>query len=302
MFPLKPLCDEPRQVILDTDIGPDCDDAGALAILSLFSRKLGFKIAALINCTSNPWGNGTAEAIMRVCGVTGVPQGRFMRHSFLEDSQVYNRQVATDYSPDCISGRLKVEDSLELYRRTLLAAPDKGVTVITIGQMNAIGELFEKEPGLCGRKIASVVSMAGSMNEAVQEYNVKCHVDGAKAFFDGAEKLGIPVVLLPFETGADVMTGFAPDDGGRDPIRDAYRIYTGGAMRRNSWDLTAVHFAVLGENGFYRTYAPGKLTVLSGGEVRLVPCEGGNVSFADKTVPHDVLERELDGLIAESCL
>jgi len=116
------------------------------------------------------------------------------------------------------------------------------------------------------------------------------------------EREGIPVVLLPFETGADVMTGFAPDDGGRDPIRDAYRIYTGGAMRRNSWDLTAVHYAVLGENGFYRTSAPGKLTVLSGGEVRLVPCEGGNVSFADKTVPHDVLERELDGLIAESCL
>ena len=48
-----PLCERPGPVILDTDIGPDCDDVGALAVLISYAKEYGFPILGVCNCTSN---------------------------------------------------------------------------------------------------------------------------------------------------------------------------------------------------------------------------------------------------------
>ncbi|NRF95128.1 hypothetical protein HQN89_30025 [Paenibacillus frigoriresistens] len=52
-----------RRVILDTDMGPDCDDAGALAILHALVDRGEAELLAVTHCTSNPWGAGCIDAI-----------------------------------------------------------------------------------------------------------------------------------------------------------------------------------------------------------------------------------------------
>ncbi len=296
------LCEKPRSVILDTDIGPDCDDAGAIAVLCGYSRKLGFDISAVINCTSNPYGDGAVDALVRLFGLPGVPQGRFCRRSFLEEHCRYNKPVALDYSKAYAGGELTVGDSLEVYRKSLEAAPKKGVTVVTIGQFNALAEIFEAEPELCAEKIYAIVSMAGSTDENVAEYNVVCDVPAAKSVFSAAQKLEIPLILLPFETGVDVMTGFSADEAGRDALRDSYRYFTDGAMRRNSWDLTAVHFAAEGEGELYSLSAPMTADVLPGGQLKFCESEKGCVFAADKKLSAEALASVLDGLMAKACV
>ena len=64
----EPLCKKPRAVILDTDIGPDCDDVGALVCLIDYAKKYGFPILGICNCTSNKAGTGTIDAVCRHCG------------------------------------------------------------------------------------------------------------------------------------------------------------------------------------------------------------------------------------------
>ena len=45
-----------KNVILDTDIGPDCDDAAALALTTIYTRKSGTRLLGVTHCTSCPWG------------------------------------------------------------------------------------------------------------------------------------------------------------------------------------------------------------------------------------------------------
>ncbi|MBQ1955665.1 MAG: nucleoside hydrolase [Clostridia bacterium] len=295
--PLEKLC---RNLIIDTDIGPDCDDAGAIALACRFSVDLGFKISAVINCTSNPFGNGAADAIMGYCGISGVPQGRFCRRSFLEDCRKYNEGVAKKYSKAFSSGNLLVEDALEVYRKVLREAEDKSVTVVTIGPLNTLAEILQAEPKLCEEKIYSVVSMAGSIDKTVSEYNVACDVTGAECVFSTLEKLGIPQYLISVELGGDIITGFSPEDRGEDPVRDSYRLYTDGRMRRNSWDLIAVHFAVIGEGEIYGTGERGTLSVFPKGEIMLSGSETGNACFVCRKVEKVELENILDRIIAKA--
>jgi inosine-uridine nucleoside N-ribohydrolase len=45
--------DEPVKIILDTDIGPDCDDAGAIAVLHTLATQGAAEILGIAHCTSN---------------------------------------------------------------------------------------------------------------------------------------------------------------------------------------------------------------------------------------------------------
>ena len=65
----EPLCESPRAVILDTDMGPDCDDVGALVCLIDYAKTYGFPMLGICNGTSNKACNGTSDAVCRHCGV-----------------------------------------------------------------------------------------------------------------------------------------------------------------------------------------------------------------------------------------
>ena len=57
-----------KNVILDTDIGPDCDDAAALALTTIYTRKSGARLLGVTHCTSCPWGVGAIRAILKWYG------------------------------------------------------------------------------------------------------------------------------------------------------------------------------------------------------------------------------------------
>src|SRR5579883_1622803 len=53
----------PVPVILDSDIGPDVDDAGATAILNAMADRGEARILAMCCCTSSEWGAPCLNAI-----------------------------------------------------------------------------------------------------------------------------------------------------------------------------------------------------------------------------------------------
>ena len=291
----EPLRRTGGRVILDTDIGPDCDDAGALVILAEGAKRYGFEIAAVINCTSNPWGEGAADALLAFCGVSGVPLGRFMSRPFLEDCCRYNRAVTEAYSPRFRAGRLRAEHSAELYKSALLASGDGETVVVTIGQFNALAEIAEAEPALCRRKIRAVVSMAGSADPTLREYNVICDPAAARTV---VRTLDVPFYFSPFELGEPLVAGFDPQDDRRDALRDAYRFYTEGAMRRSSWDLTAADFAVNGTGEVYGLSEPFRLDVADDGTFRPAYRPDGNARFLTNRIGVEALIARMDALLA----
>ena len=244
----EPLKETRGRVLLDTDIGPDCDDAGALAVLFSLQKKTGFEIAGIVNCTSNPWGAGAVDAIRAFYGIPEFSIGEFRRRPFLPDHAKYNRALAERFSPAYRRGET-FQDSAEVYRKALEESPDLGLTVVTIGQFNALADAMRLFPDLFRRKLGALISMAGEYPACRNEYNISCDAESAAYVFTHAS---CPVILSGHEIGYAFETGF-PDGIERpdNPVWLAYRLWTDGGTVRWSWDLTTVYYAVMGPETWF---------------------------------------------------
>ena len=264
----EPLKRVKREILLDTDIGPDCDDAGALALLHHFSKKYGIRISGICNCTSNLYGCGAIDVIGRYCGADDIPIGMTDRKGFWDgpDTQHYNRLLSerfrTRYRP---VGTHEPESAAKLYQKVLKAAEDKSVVFITIGMLNNVAELMDAAQELLEQKVYTFITMAGCERKAQKEFNVECDADAFRKF---SEKIRVPIFYSPVETGACVLSGFDSEETSASedhPIDLSYRQYL-AAMRTEktcmnaSYDLTAVHFAFEGEGRYYKLSEPGRMT------------------------------------------
>ncbi len=278
MFEYEPLKKVKRSVIVDTDIGPDVDDVGALVVLHKLAQKYGVEVLGIVNCTSNVYGNGAIDVVSRYCGAKDIPVGQTSKQNFLDDetTRQYNKYLTehfgSDYAP---GGARKAEDAVKLYRRLLAAAPDKSVVIVTIGPLNNMGELLRSTADevsekdgltLIKEKVYAVVTMGGSTESHRREYNIVCDGDASALF---AEKLPVPVVFSGVEMGERIKVLFreAPENAGENPVYQAYRLYS---QEFHNWeicgscgfDLTAVQFAFEGEGEYYRLSAPGRMLVV----------------------------------------
>ena len=306
-----------RSVILDTDIGPDCDDVAALAILISYAKELDFPILGVCNCTSNIYGSATIDAIKDYCGYGDFKIGMYSNPGFYEDSIKYNKFVAEKYSKRFTDGNLELLPHVTFYRKLLAEAEDDSVILITIGMFNCLSDFLKSQPDdisplsgieLAEKKIHALVSMAAVL-PAGREFNVICDYEASKFCFDNFPK---PMYLSDFKIGLSVFTGYDPTDAENhkdDLLFDAYRLYTADWARlgfNRSFDLTAVQFACEGVGDIYSLTAPGRLDFFNEAPDRLpnadatrfVEDENGRIRFmvkvADDKRIEELLQERMD--------
>ena len=121
---------KPIPVIFDTDMGPDYDDVGAMALLHAFADSGKADILATIACTKY---EGVAAVInvlntyfKRPQLLIGVP-----RHNALtkKDWQHWTDTLIKNY-PHAINNNNDVADAVEVYRQVLAKQPDKSVAQV----------------------------------------------------------------------------------------------------------------------------------------------------------------------------
>lgn len=303
-FVFEPLSEIKRRVIVDTDIGPDCDDVGAVAVLCHYAKLYDIDIAGIIHCTSNPYGAGCIDAVCSYCGFENIAVGTFEKKGFLEDGQKYNKNIAAEF-PNRFSGGAEVEDSRKVYRRLLAESDDNGVVLVTIGPLNTVYGLMKSEPDeisplsgaeLIKKKVYTVVSMAGIFPKG-KEFNIICDIEAGKAVL---EDIGVPVIYSGFEIGIEIRTGFPVEmdfDTSKNPIARSYRLYSETGVNA-SFDLTAVQFAFMGEKEFYSLSEAGRISVdAKTGENEFVYDENGTQYIMKVTVPYSEIADSLNGII-----
>ncbi|MBQ7057985.1 MAG: nucleoside hydrolase [Firmicutes bacterium] len=276
-FEYIPLSRVQRTVILDTDIGPDCDDAGAIACLLFWQERYHFPIVGIVNCTSNPYANGAIRAITRCLGHE-IPVAASMAPGLLEDAYQFDEPITRNYL-EKESDRTDAIRALDFYRDALSKAEDRSVTIISIGQFTTISKLLKAEPELVRQKVYALISMACAFPSG-REFNI--HKD-AKAAQHVFKEFPSPIICTGFEIGLDVLTGFynPPENNALRPVYDAYRIYTHDVIGdttaeslRHSWDLTAVQFAAEGRGRFYDISDPVDILIDDDGSNRIQPWNG----------------------------
>lgn len=311
------LKNKKRCAILDTDIGPDCDDVAALAILISYAKELDFPILGVCNCTSNIYGSATVDAIKEYCGYGDFTIGMYSKPGFYSDHIRYNKYIAEKYSKKYNEGKLELLPHVTFYRKLLAEAEDDSVILITIGMFNCLADFLKSEPDeispfsgieLAEKKVHALVSMAAIL-PAGREFNVICDYEASKFVFDNFPK---PMYLSDFKVGMSIFTGYDPKDAENhkdDLIFEAYNLYTATFARpgfNKSFDLTAVQFACEGEGDVYALTSPGRLEFFNedpskfpnADATRFVDDENGKIRFmvkvADDKRIEEILQARMD--------
>ena len=267
----------PVQVFLDTDIGPDCDDTGALAILLQLCREGKARLLGVTHCTGSPYGLGTIDAICRLFGIQ-VPLGTCNQPGFLSDekARTYTPSVCSKF-PNGYPPDAPMPDAVDALIRAMETAEKDSVTLIAIGPLNNLARYLtdRRAARLLRRCVSRIVAMAGSFDfqPGFVEWNVEMDISAMRTVNDLWEK---ELVLLPFEAGVFVNTGAPLEKYPDNPVRTAYTLYNKGGFTRPSWDLATVACAVSDTTGPYAFSEPGTLTVSETGLTAFTPDPKGN--------------------------
>jgi inosine-uridine nucleoside N-ribohydrolase len=300
---------KPIPIIFDTDMGPDYDDAGAIAILHAFADKGEAKILATMASTKH----AKVAATLSVFNTyfkkpdipVGVPKGWAQD---LKDFQHWTDTIVANY-PHTIQNNEDASDAVKLYRQILAKQPDKSVTIVTVGFLtnlygllqsgaDAYSQLNGKE--LVKQKVKELVSMAGRF-PAGDEFNVVKHAEASKYVFDNWPTT---VIFSGFEIGQKIKTGLPLIHNQHiqnSPVKDVFRISIPldkqDSSGRMSWDETAVLVAVTGYQPYY-TVQPGHIVVDgTKGTNSWVNDKKGNQFYLVEKTPPAVVEKILNDLM-----
>lgn len=272
---------EKVKLILDTDIGCDCDDAGAMAVMHRLADLGLCEILAVTHCTSRLNGVQCIDAINRFYGRGEIPVGICGKLEFLNGPgyDSFAGEVGRGF-PNRFQAGGRVMDAVKLLRQTLAGQPDHSVTLVAIGPLINLGGLLDSGPDdfspLSGRDLAAqklrlTVIMGGCFDQTVMdgpEWNIAQDVPAAQKV---SEQWPVPLVYAPFEAGAVIKTGarLLAERDNRNPVRLSYALYNDAP--RESWDLLAVLFAVCGEDGLFTLSPAGTVVFAENGVSKLVP-------------------------------
>ena len=249
---------QPKKIIFDTDIGGDCDDAGAMALLHRLCDLGEAELLATTHCFATPYVAGCMDAINTYYG-RQVPVGINYAVTKSTDEGRYARALCECFSnryPAEVFGRANTApDSVEVIRRALAEAEDGSITLVVTGDMGTIARLVMSEGDcisplsgkeLVARKIERTVVMGGRFFESWPMVIYADNKAGSKIVdwewnIHGAIKDAQTVcrewqgelVFSSYEIGSYILTmvGYnekAPTD---DPVRLAYDLRVGAKGR-----------------------------------------------------------------------
>ncbi len=308
-----PLAAEPVAIILDADMESDVDDVGALALLHALADLGEARILAVMISAANPHSAPCADRInayygrgdLPVGNVKGEPVARPSRpgQAVLRDSR-YARQVAEAFPGTLRSGG-DAPDATTLYRRILAEQPDRSVVLVTIGYKTNLRDLLLSQPDrysdlsgpdLVRRKVDRWICMGGNFSRRQTEANL---VWDAPASTYAIDHWPTPVVFSGWEIGAAIYTGSTlADVPATSPVRRAYELYRGRVGgTRESWDQSAVLFAVRGAGGYWSLSPPGRVRSENGVTSFTADPDGRHRYLIEKAAPKDIAA-ELDRLMA----
>lgn len=285
---------EKKKIILDTDIGGDCDDAIALALINNLINAEKCSLLLVTLAIYFDGGCSTVRAINEYYKNGGVPVGAGGNVRECK-KRAYSEHIKKRYGfSDLPDG-----ESVKLLRKTLSGLKEK-VTVITIGPLTNLAALLNSEAdefssldgeSLVKERVKEFFVMGGSELD-MAEYNIEEDISAAQRFFGYKEA---PVHIFPWELGEGVLTGETLIYGD-NPAGECVNFWCGGRIKnRDGWDPVTCAGAILGDEPFEKERV--SVTVTDSGKTIFDKDGKGNCflykSKGDKRQLKEYLERYL---------
>jgi inosine-uridine nucleoside N-ribohydrolase len=303
--------DDRVRLIFDTDMGNDIDDALALGVIHALQSRGECELLAVTLSKDNEFAAPFVDLVNTFYGRSRVPVGAVRAGKTPEvgkyirlpcEARAENGQLR--YPHRLLSGK-DAPEAVGLLRRTLAAQPDGSVVIAVVGFSTNLARLLDSQadahsplPGreLVAKKCRLLAMMAGMFGgEKLQkEYNVYIDLPAAKKVF---ADWPTPLVASGFEIGQAIK--YPASSIERDfryvpqhPLREAYELYMKMPYDRETWDLTAVLYAIRPAHGYFGQSQPGTIRVDEREITQFTPSENGRQRFLTVTPEQIVRVKE----------
>ena len=287
---------KPVSIILDTDIGPDYDDVGAMAVLYALADRGEACPLAIIASNKNALIAPTIDVLNTYYGHPGLPVGAPKGTAAnIGAWQKWPEMLVAKY-PHHIQTTASVPDAVTVYRKVLAQQPDHSVTIASIGFLTNLSNLLNSKPdqfsALSGRelvkkKVNKLVSMAG-WYPGGREYNLYTDSAASANVFTNWPTL---VIYSGFEIGKEIKTGLGlvQDCTLQSPVKDVFALCIPKAKEdsagRMSWDETTVFVAIRGAAPYFGLKR-GHI-VMDGGNNTWKEDANGTQAYLTKALPYN---------------
>ena len=192
-----PQTDKPQPVnlILDTDLGPDYDDVGAMALMHALADSGQVNILATLSSNHDERVVPCIEVLNTYFNRPDIPVGAPKSEPGASlttwHKTKWTDELPANY-PHHTAKTSDAPDALKVYRKILSEQPDTSVVICTIGFFSNLRDLLQSGADeysdlsgkeLVAKKVKRLVSMAGLFPEG-KEFNVYCDVPASKVVAD----------------------------------------------------------------------------------------------------------------------
>jgi inosine-uridine nucleoside N-ribohydrolase len=304
---------EPVRLIFDTDMGNDIDDALALGVIHALQSRGECRLLAVTSSKDNEFSAPFIDLVNTFYGRGDIPVGAVRNGKTPEPSKYIQvpSQAMDDghqrYPHKLLSGK-DAPEAVDLLRKVLAGQPDHSVVVVVVGFSTNLARLLDSKGDahstlsgeqLVGAKCRLLSMMAGAypVSDPHKEYNVVMDLPAAQKVF---ESWPTPIVASGYEIGEAIK--YPAVSIQRDfsyvkhhPLREAYELYQKMPYDRQTWDLTAVLYAVRPDRGYFGLSAPGTIRAGEKGYTKFEPAPDGRHRYL--TVTKDQITRVREALV-----
>lgn len=258
------LSAQPARIIFDTDMGNDIDDALALAVIHALESRGEAKLLAVTLTKDNKDAAPYVDIVNYFYGRPNIPIGVVKNGKTPKDAPMIAVPVANPVYPRRLKNYQDAPEAVSLLTEILSEQPDHSVTIVQVGFFTNLARLIATPAGkaLAQRKVKQLVMMAGAFPKGKKEYNVYIDLPAAAKVF---AEWPTPIVTSGYEIGDTIKYPSVSIENDfnyvkNHPVAEAYRNYMKMPYDRQTWDLTAVLYAVRPNRGYFSLSENGTIT------------------------------------------
>jgi inosine-uridine nucleoside N-ribohydrolase len=266
-------------------MGNDVDDALALAMLHALESRGECRLVGVTVTKDNPWAPVFVDLVNTFYGRGQIPVGMVKGGVTPENSKMIQvpaerrRADGTLVYPRRLASGAEAPEAVSLLRRLLAAERDGSVIIVQVGFSTNLARLLDapSDVELVKRKVKLLSVMAGNFAQPKAEFNVQKDTASARRLFDQwpgeivASGWEIGEALKFPATRIERDFAWAQDH----PVVDAYRTYMKMPYDRQTWDLTAVLYAVRPGGGYFDLSPAGRIAADDAGRTAFRAEAGG---------------------------
>lgn len=301
-----------KTIILDTDLGGDCDDVMALDLI-LSAHKAGE--CRLVGVTYSSDAKNAIPciyAILKQHGLNDIPIGTCpIADGIKVRGDVYATAVAEAFPWPERPTYETVPRAVPLLRKLL--TENEKVTIITTGFMTNLAQLLKEEQELVRKHVEEIVIMGCNFSHQTGinprdkqlmengdvrpwlECNIDSDIPAAQYAF---AHFPVPVTICPFEVGYKMISGKPMREHGNGKTPDSMSFTVHGSINgRDSFDPATALYGIYGTKPWFYRSAPGNITITDDALTHFYPDENGKFRIIECAMTPQEIASDIDKLV-----